>query len=223
MKVTCPDCRGYLALMPSCETCSGRGHMEAIPMADRNWDHIVSGLYLGGHDSQPGGGDCHPEDRFDVVVSLHQQDGYAPAEGTPHHVHLMADARLSEDNYAPVEALAARVVEAMDAGQSVLVRCHAGLNRSGLVAGLALIKQGWTSEQVVDRMRAARSRWVLSNASFLAYLTHHQDRIRDGWTRCEACGGAREHFGVPCPSCDGLGRSRHRARLSHQTAGETAP
>jgi hypothetical protein len=204
--VKCPECRGYLELAPSCEVCSGRGELLAIPMADRNWDHIVAGLYLGAHDTQPGGGETRVTDEFDVVVSLYQRDGYGPSPHIPHHTHTMADARLSEDNHAPINRLADIVVEAMDAGQSVLVRCHAGLNRSALVAGLALVKQGWTAQEAADRMRAARSAFVLSNAYFEAYLTFSERTASNGWTRCTECGGAREHFGVPCAACDGLGR-----------------
>ena len=204
----CPVCLGYLDRVSDCEACSGRGQLLAIPLADRNWDHIVAGLWLGAHETQPGGGDTRVTDQFDVVVSLYRKDGYGPSPQVPHHTHAMVDGRLSEDTHPHLHRLADTVVEAMDAGNTVLVRCHAGLNRSALVAGLALIKQGWTAEQAVDRMRAARSPYVLSNAYFLAYLTHQQETFASGWVRCQECGGGREHFGVACAACDGLGRTR---------------
>lgn len=205
VKYRCPSCKGYLALMPDCQVCSGRGELLKVPFPDRNWDHIAGGLFLGGHDTAPGGASTVVVDEFDVVVSLFTTGEHGPAPHVPHHTHSMPDDWLAESNYAPIQHLADLVVDAMDAGQSVLVRCHAGLNRSALVAGLALLKRGWTLAQVLERMRAARSPHVLFNASFVAYLRTQQDTARAGRTRCEECAGQREHFGTPCPACAGLG------------------
>lgn len=201
----CPACSGYLALVHDCEVCSGRGELLSIPFPDRNWDHIAAGLHLGGHQTAPGGASTVVRDEFDVVVSLFTTGQHGPDAEIPHHIHSMADDRLSEDNHAPIQHLATLVADAMDDGQSVLVRCHAGLNRSALVAGLALLNHGWTTDQVLDRMRAARSPHVLFNASFVAYLRLVEDTARSGRTRCEDCAGQREHFGVACGSCAGMG------------------
>lgn len=205
VKYRCPACSGYLDRVADCEVCSGRGELLSVPFPDRNWDHIAAGLFLGGHQTAPGGASTVVTDEFDVVVSLFTTGEHGPAVHVPHHTHSMPDDWLSETNHAPVHRLADLVVEAMDAGQTVLVRCHAGINRSALVAGLALLKQGWTTEQVLDRMRSARSPHVLFNASFVAYLRTQEDTARAGRTRCEECAGQREHFGVTCMACAGHG------------------
>lgn len=57
-------------------------------------------------------------------------------------------------------------------GKRVLVRCQAGLNRSGLVSALILIREGYTAVEAIELLRAARSNWVLFNLSFVDFLLH---------------------------------------------------
>lgn len=52
----------------------------------------------------------------------------------------------------------------------VLVHCQAGLNRSGLVTALALMKAGRSSKDAIELMRAQRSDAVLCNPSFHMWL-----------------------------------------------------
>jgi protein-tyrosine phosphatase len=54
-----------------------------------------------------------------------------------------------------------------DAG---LVRCQAGLNRSALVAALALVHAGQSPQEAVDAIRAGRSLNCLFNRDFVQYL-----------------------------------------------------
>jgi Dual specificity phosphatase, catalytic domain len=51
-------------------------------------------------------------------------------------------------------------------GQRVLVRCQAGLNRSGYIAALMLIRSGMAPSDAVKLLRESRSRWVLFNDAF---------------------------------------------------------
>ena len=55
-------------------------------------------------------------------------------------------------------------------GDRVLVRCQAGLNRSGLVLALILIKDGLTPQEAIDRIRDNRGPDALFNDSFHAWL-----------------------------------------------------
>jgi hypothetical protein len=55
-------------------------------------------------------------------------------------------------------------------GKKVLIRCQAGLNRSGLVMGLVLIRAGYTAEEALHLMRSGRSEWCVCNKSFERYL-----------------------------------------------------
>jgi hypothetical protein len=175
--VKCPVCHGSREAMPSCEECVGRGRVDHIPFAPRPWDEVIPGLWLGGHDCQPDGappkGECFLEGAdFDVVVSLFQRwdPRYSPGLGVEHHTHRMADADLDPEHHTTLDDLANVVAHAAVDGRKVLVRCQAGLNRSALVMGLALIRLGWTADNAIRMMRQARSPYVLCNESFVAYL-----------------------------------------------------
>ena len=56
------------------------------------------------------------------------------------------------------------------AGDRVLIRCQAGLNRSGLVTALILIKDGCTPEQAINLIRESRGEDALFNTSFCTWL-----------------------------------------------------
>jgi len=53
---------------------------------------------------------------------------------------------------------------------SVFVHCRMGMNRSGLVTALALLRSGRQAEEVIKHLRAARSSWVLSNTTFEKFI-----------------------------------------------------
>lgn len=48
----------------------------------------------------------------------------------------------------------------------VLVTCAMGLNRSALVAGLALRNLGWKGRKIVEVIRMERGKYALSNRAF---------------------------------------------------------
>ena len=51
-----------------------------------------------------------------------------------------------------------------------LVHCQAGLNRSGLLTALALIMDGMTPVEAIEKLRASRSPVVLCNKAFETWL-----------------------------------------------------
>jgi protein-tyrosine phosphatase len=55
-------------------------------------------------------------------------------------------------------------------GDRVLVRCQAGLNRSGLVTALVLIKQGFSAQSAIDLIRKHRGADALFNHNFVNWL-----------------------------------------------------
>ena len=61
------------------------------------------------------------------------------------------------------------------AGDRVLVRCQAGLNRSGLVTALVLMLAGWEPADAIAQLRAARSPHALCNPAFVAWLLRDAD------------------------------------------------
>ena len=56
------------------------------------------------------------------------------------------------------------------AGDRVLIRCQAGLNRSGLVTALVLFKEGMNPETVISLIREKRHADALFNESFENWL-----------------------------------------------------
>ena len=60
--------------------------------------------------------------------------------------------------------------ERWKSGDRVLVRCQAGLNRSGLVLALILIKDGLTPQDAIARIRDNRGEDALFNRDFHNWL-----------------------------------------------------
>lgn len=92
--------------------------------------------------------------------------------------HLVAPFDDSLDvPIALVEQLGAWVGVCLESGVPVVVHCAAGLNRSALVAGIAMMDAGVvsTGALAVRMLRARRSPSVLCNAAFERYLvTRHR-------------------------------------------------
>jgi protein-tyrosine phosphatase len=102
----------------------------------------------------PPGPSCFPKVET-LAVSMND-------DGTPMRKQEMAEA---------VRA-AGKALAWLKAGKRVLVTCHAGLNRSGLICALVLCKgNGMTSERAVEAVRAARGPNALRNEWFLEFLS----------------------------------------------------
>jgi len=147
---------------------------EAWPQHEPN--EIVPGLFQGGTPTSATGGHPqmeswgHPD--FDLIVTL-----YASAHPAPWGVEELRfgflDAELHTDDVQRVLRLATYAHERWASGDRVLVRCQAGLNRSGLVTSLILIAAGWPAEGAISRIRSVRSPHALSNPHFERWLILH--------------------------------------------------
>jgi protein-tyrosine phosphatase len=62
-------------------------------------------------------------------------------------------------------------------GDRVLVRCQAGLNRSGLVAALIMIKDGLTAQSAINCIRDSRGPDALFNENFHAWLLKEGEKF----------------------------------------------
>ena len=69
-----------------------------------------------------------------------------------------------------METLANQAHKDWKSGKRVLIRCQAGLNRSGLVTALVLIKDGYSAKDAIALMRDKRSKDVLMNPLFEEWL-----------------------------------------------------
>lgn len=108
-------------------------------------------------------------DDFEFVVSLYPWEKYALGGDTARLEYELYDAAEVPDERQLFDV--AHMVNAFADRGKTLVHCQAGLNRSGLIAGLALVLDGQGSpDDVIDLMREQRCDMVLCNGSFESWL-----------------------------------------------------
>ncbi len=140
-------------------------------------DEILPRLFMGGtHDDatvadpmELGGLGRWRE--FDAVVTL-----YAWAQPVAWEIEELrygfGDGALDGADLGRILRAAQWAHERWQSGDRVLIRCQAGLNRSGLVTALVLVLDGWDPAEAVRHLRATRSRHVLFNDHFVRWLVH---------------------------------------------------
>ena len=137
------------------------------------WSEVAPRLWMGGHEYVAVDGTsvrAVVADEFDVVYSLTYHEGYGPGPGVEHHVLKVPDDALTAQQIRAVEEFAASAAHDHAAGRRVLVRCWAGMNRSGLVVAEVLIQSGYTAADAIAMIRKQRSPAALNNDSFVRYL-----------------------------------------------------
>lgn len=140
----------------------------------RPWNEIAPGLWMGGHEYLGPEGEWTPAvvgGEFDAVYSLHFRAGHGPAQGVEHHVLEVPDDPLTARQLLAVRDFALLAAESWKDGRQVLVRCRAGMNRSGLVVAQVLVLKGWPVADAIDLVRERRSPSALNNEVFVCYLT----------------------------------------------------
>lgn len=143
------------------------------PGPETPWDEVAPGLWMGGHFLTGAAGELRPVvvgAEFDLVISLFTHPGHGPAPQVEHLVGEMPDAPLTGAQLRTVQRLARAASAALDSGRTILVRCHSGYNRSGLVVAQCLVERGLAPAAAIGLVRRRRSRWALHNATFTAYL-----------------------------------------------------
>lgn len=137
---------------------------------------ILPGLFMGGtadHDivsvaaERRFGADQNRP--FDAVVTL-----YAWAQPVTWDIEELrfgfGDGNIGGVDLDRLIRAAAWSWERWRARDRVLIRCQAGLNRSGLVTALVLIREGYSAADAIRLIRERRSPWALCNNSFLEWL-----------------------------------------------------
>ena len=144
------------------------------------FSEIVPNLFMGGTD--------------DLDVIQFAQNSYVKRQDLPFNAIVTmyawarpADWNVQEFRYGVPDASIKeidldRLREAVDfgynrwlSGDPVLVRCQAGLNRSGLVTALILIRSGITAEDAIKTIREKRDADALFNEEYVAFLLEHGD------------------------------------------------
>lgn len=105
---------------------------------------------------------------FDYIVCLYPWEAY-PVRSD----QVRLSVRMYDASFVPPPALLyglADTVNRLRLDGSVLVHCQAGLNRSGLVTALALIRAGMAPAAAIALLRERRSDVVLCNSTFERWL-----------------------------------------------------
>ena len=127
---------------------------------------IVPGLYVG---SKPPPGRHEGVDTI-VLAAMEYQPPVSSFPGAEViHVPLNDDPTrpLHVDEIALATQAAERVARRLRAGRHVLVTCAMGLNRSALIAALAMHEvHRMHADEIIGRLRHARGSWALSNPNF---------------------------------------------------------
>ena len=126
--------------------------------------HITGNLYQGGCEQG-----YKLDDDFVKVVSLYQDERYILGPSTERVDFWMEDNADFEINWHDLDEASDEVLEGMKRGKT-LVHCQAGLNRSGIVAAVVLMKLGWPAQSAIDYLRRTRCKFVLCNKTFVKQL-----------------------------------------------------
>lgn len=129
-------------------------------------NEIVPGLYVG---SKPPPGRYAGIDTIVLAAVEYQPPAALFPDTRVVHVPLNDDPTrpLHVDEIALATKAAARVACLLRAGRRALVTCAMGLNRSALIAALAMHEvHGMGANEIIGRLRRARGSWALSNPNF---------------------------------------------------------
>jgi protein-tyrosine phosphatase len=138
------------------------------------FNEIAPNLFMGGTDDMdvihfPAKNNKRTDLPFDAIVTM-----YAYAQP--------ADWKVQEFRYGVPDAAIEdidldRLKQAVEfgynrwmAGDRVLVRCQAGLNRSGLVTALILMSTGLDAETAIEQIRKNRAEIALFNEDYVRWL-----------------------------------------------------
>jgi hypothetical protein len=106
---------------------------------------------------------------FDCIVTLYAWA--SPANWGVEERRLgFPDAQIVNEYLDPIHEMASWAHSRWKLGKKVLIRCQAGLNRSGLLTALVLIHEGYSSSDAIALIREKRSGWALCNSDYVSYL-----------------------------------------------------
>lgn len=141
------------------------------------YSEILPGLWQGGtHDFDTlefpkTYSSLRQNNQFDSVATL-----YAVAHpvgwGVSERRFGFPDAVLEQESLGEIHAISDWAFREWKSGKKVLIRCQAGLNRSGLCTALVLMKDGLSPTEAIELIRTKRGPDALFNKNFVEYLTN---------------------------------------------------
>lgn len=110
--------------------------------------------------------------KFDCVITM-----YAWANPTDWGVeeirYGIPDSDINDANIKKLLDIAYWGYQRWLSGEKVLIRCQAGLNRSGLITSLILIMDGLFPMSAVNLIREKRTPFALFNKNYVTWLAEH--------------------------------------------------
>jgi dual specificity protein phosphatase-like protein len=131
---------------------------------------IVDRLWQGGSFTQP------DADEFDSVLTLWEHAPPVPAPTVERRLHFL-DSHDLPSHDTLLDATSWVIERWQTQHHRVLVRCHGGLNRSGLIIALVLMSGGSSAEDAISLIRARRSPYSLCNPAYEEYLRQIKRRV----------------------------------------------
>ncbi|MFB6888914.1 protein phosphatase [Kitasatospora sp. NPDC056327] len=147
---------------------------RGAPEPQAPWNEVRPRLWQGGHFWAGPDGEVQTAvvgAEFDLVISLFTRPGHGPHPGVDHLISEIPDGPLTAEQLHSVQQLAVTAAEVVRNDRTVLVRCHSGYNRSGLVVAQTLIELGQDPATAIALIRHSRSPWALNNQTFEQYLS----------------------------------------------------
>lgn len=135
-------------------------------------NEVVPDLWVGRWDIQP-------QDAFtagfEVVIMLEDEarDRVRPPLGGVFLCWPIEDSDQELPDEEILQVVVALVERSVRAGRPTLITCMGGLNRSGLVAAMALTRLGHSADEALALLRDARGPYALGNELF-------EERLRSG-------------------------------------------
>ena len=106
---------------------------------------------------------------FDSIITMYAWA--RPADwSVQEHRYGFPDNLISDIDFTRLRRAVDFAHQQWKSGDRVLIRCQAGLNRSGLVTALVLIKDGYSPSQAINLIRAQRGEDALCNYHFEQWL-----------------------------------------------------
>lgn len=142
------------------------------------WSEVLPNLWIGGTDDNDVLGDViafadksafiTPK-HFDSVVTMYQFAN--PVDWlVKEYRYCIYDSDVSHFDLKSLFDVVRFAHDEWTSGKRILIRCQAGLNRSGLVTALVLIRSGYSPQEAIDLLRERRDPMALFNRQFVKFL-----------------------------------------------------
>jgi hypothetical protein len=152
------------------------------------YSEILPGLFMGGtHDDDVIDVQCSKKhliakSKFDAVITM-----YASAKPVDWHVQEIRfgvyDGSMNQIDIKRLMETAYWGYQKWLSGDQVLIRCQAGLNRSGLITALILMLDGLKAEDAIRLIRKNRAEIALINNQFVDWLVHEATDVIQNYAK----------------------------------------